>query len=112
MIYRVELTDRAGRDLASLYEEKHVDKSAAAARWYNGLEKAVYTLQTLPRRCPAAPEARKSKRPLRHLLYGRKPHVYRVIYEIDEKEKAVRVLTIRHGAMEPAEVNRPKAEIR
>jgi hypothetical protein len=31
------------------------------------------------------PEAKKSKRPLRQLLYGRKPHVYRVIYEIDER---------------------------
>jgi mRNA-degrading endonuclease RelE of RelBE toxin-antitoxin system len=28
--------------------------------------------------------------------------VYRVIYEIDDENKPVRVLTIRHGAMEPA----------
>jgi mRNA-degrading endonuclease RelE of RelBE toxin-antitoxin system len=36
---------------------------------------------------------------LRHLLYGAKRDVYRVIYEIDEAHKAVRVLTIRHAAM-------------
>lgn len=38
------------------------------------------------------------KRPLRHLLYGKKPHVYRVLYEIDEPQRTVWVLTIRHGA--------------
>lgn len=107
MAYRVELTDRAARDLASLYEEKHADEFDAAARWFNGLEKAVGTLENLPRRCPAAPESTKTGRPLRHLLYGRKPHVYRVIFEIDETQKAVRILTIRHGARQefnPAEL--------
>lgn len=47
------------------------------------------------------------KRKLRHLLYGRKPHVYRVIYEIDESSCTVWVLTIRHGSrkkMGPAEL--------
>jgi plasmid stabilization system protein ParE len=98
MAYRVELTERAARDLADLYEEKHADEFDAAARWFNGLEKAAGTLENLPRRCPAAPEARKTGRPLRHLLYGRKPRVYRVIFEIGEPQKVVRILTIRHGA--------------
>jgi toxin ParE1/3/4 len=52
-----------------------------------------------------APEAAKSRRPLRHLLYGKKPHVYRVIYDIDEQRQLVTVLTIRHGAREPAELH-------
>ena len=51
-----------------------------------------------PNRCPVAPETRKLKRNLRHLLYGKKPHVYRVIYEIEEQRQTVWVLTIRHGA--------------
>jgi len=98
MPYRVEFTDRAARDLASLYEEKHADEFEDAARWFNGLEKAVGTLESLPRRCSAAPEGKKAGRPLGHLLYGRKPHVYRVVFEIDEPQKAVKILTIRHGA--------------
>jgi toxin ParE1/3/4 len=102
MEYRVELTDRAFRDLAILYEEKHVEESKAAARWFNGLEQAVDTLQSLPHRCSAAPESKKARRKLRHLLYGKKPHIYRVIFEIDEPRKVVTVLTIRHGAMETA----------
>jgi toxin ParE1/3/4 len=98
MTYRVELAYRAVRDLEILYMEKNAAESQAAARWYNGLEEAVYTLGTHPHRCPVAPEARKAKRKLFHLLYGKKPHIYRVIYEVDERQKTVWVLTIRHGA--------------
>jgi hypothetical protein len=32
------------------------------------------------------------------LLYGHKPHVYRVIYRVLEKQMQVNVLYIRHGA--------------
>jgi toxin ParE1/3/4 len=98
MAYSVEFAARAARDLEILYVKKNVAESHAAARWYNGLEEAVYALETRPNRCPVAPEARKLKRNLRHLLYGNKPHVYRVIYEIEEQRQTVWVLTIRHGA--------------
>jgi toxin ParE1/3/4 len=98
MRYRVEFSARAARDLEILYVEKNVAESLAAARWFNGLEEAVYALGTRPDRCPVAPEARKLKRKLRHLLYGKKPHVYRVIYEIEKERQTVWVLTIRHGA--------------
>jgi toxin ParE1/3/4 len=58
-------------------------------------------LANLPRRCPVAPESKRAGEPLRHLLYGNKPHVYRVIYEIDELDKVV-YAPIRHGAMDEA----------
>ena len=98
MTYLVELANRAVRDLGVLYAEKNAAESQAAARWYNGLEEAVHTLAKFPYRCPVAPEARKIKRKLLHLLYGKKPRVYRVIYEVDERRQTVWVLTIRHGA--------------
>jgi plasmid stabilization system protein ParE len=100
MAYLVELADRAARDLEYLYEQIHAAESAAAAHWFNGLEKAIYTLERFPRRCPIAPESKKTNRSLRHLLHGRKPNVYRIIYQIDEPHKVVRVLTIRHAAMD------------
>ena len=100
MAYLVELTLRAERDLDYLYQRISADDSAAAARWFNGLERAIYTLERLPRRCPVAPESKRTKRHLRHLFYGAKRDVYRVIYEIDEPHKLVRILTIRHTAMD------------
>jgi plasmid stabilization system protein ParE len=100
MAYLIEFSALAARDLEVLYVEKNASESAAAARWYNGLEEAVDALRWYPHRCPPAPEARERemKRKLRHLLYGKKPHVYRVIYELDEPRQAVWVLTIRHGS--------------
>ncbi|MGD0224533.1 MAG: type II toxin-antitoxin system RelE/ParE family toxin [Terriglobia bacterium] len=98
MTYLVESAARAVRDLESLYVEKNAAESHAAARWFNELELAVYALASYPHRCPIAPEARRAKRKLRNLPYGKKPHVYRVIYEVDESRQAVLVLTIRHSA--------------
>jgi len=94
MAYLVRIAARAGRDLASLYEEIHVRGSAAARRWYAGLKRAILSLSTQPNRCPVTPENKK----LRHLLYGHRPHVYRVIYRVDERRERVDVLHIRHGA--------------
>jgi toxin ParE1/3/4 len=105
MAYRVELTDRAARDLELLYLEKNAAESQAAARWYNRLEKAVSALGRYPYRCPVAPESRRMKRKLWHLLYGKKPHIYRVIYEIDEQQQTVWVLTIRHAARRKAKAS-------
>jgi toxin ParE1/3/4 len=98
--YQVELTLRAERDLEHLYDRILANDSASASRWFNGLEETIQTLERLPRRCPIAPESRKAKRRLRHLLYGAKRDVYRIIFEINESSKIVSVLTIRHTAMD------------
>ena len=94
MAYRVNFTLRAERDLILLYEDIHGAESATARLWYQGLKQAILTLERLAHRCPRTPENKQ----LRHLLCGRKPHVYRVIYRIVERTKRVEVLHIRHGA--------------
>jgi toxin ParE1/3/4 len=94
MAYLVKITPRAERDLALLYEAIHAERSEAALEWYRGLKRAILSLQEKPNRSPEAPE----KVGLRHLLYGHKPHIYRVIYRISGKQKCVEVLHIRHGA--------------
>jgi plasmid stabilization system protein ParE len=101
MAYHVEFAARAARDLEILYVEKNAEESQAAARWFNDLESAAFSLATYPNRCPLAPEGKKLKRGLRHLLFGNKPHVYRIIYEVDERRITVSVLHIRHGARKP-----------
>lgn len=93
--YLVRITPRAQRDLAILFRDIHAADSDSAMKWYKGLRAACLTLEKLPNRCPATPENPK----LRHLLFGRKPHVYRVIYRVHENDKRVNVLHIRHGAM-------------
>jgi len=94
MPYLVDITSRAERDLVRLYEEIDAGHSDAALQWYRGLKEAILSLEERPNRCPATPENRQ----FRHLLYGHKPHVYRVIFHVLERQKHVEVLHIRHGA--------------
>ena len=81
---------RAERDLAGLYRWIGARSSDAARKWYRGLREGIRSLRTSPQRCPATPE----NKDLRHLLYGRTPHAYRVIYRVAESRKEVEVLHI------------------
>lgn len=96
--YNVEFTQRAEFDLKEIYREKRAAESQAAYQWLVRLRLAIDGLETLPHRCPLAPDLIGTHREMRQLLYGQKPHIYRVLYEIDENQHVVRVLTIRHGA--------------
>lgn len=94
MAYLVDLSARAERDLALLYLQINAEDSDAALKWYRGFKKAILSLEEQPNRCPVTPENDK----FRHLLYGNKPHIYRAIYRVLEKQSRVEVLHIRHGA--------------
>jgi toxin ParE1/3/4 len=96
MAYLVELSTRAEQDLIHIAQRISTGESAAAARWFDGLDKAISSLENFPRRCPITPESKKTKQGLRHLLYSS----MRIIYEIDEARELVRVVTIRHSAMD------------
>lgn len=94
MAYLVNVTVRAERDLAQLFEDIHAADSESARRWYRGLKKTILSLERFPNRSPVF----RGRGNLRALLYGRKPNVYRVIYRVLEKQREVQVLHIRHGA--------------
>jgi toxin ParE1/3/4 len=93
MAYLVNVTPRARRDLEALYLAINAGYSDAAFRWFNGLERTLLTLEENPERCPVTPEDAN----LRHLLYGKKPHTYRVIYRLARRCE-VDVLHVRHWA--------------
>lgn len=96
MAYPVNITARASRDLFRIYEEIEAAESGTALKWYLGLKKAIESLEQMPMRCPVIRENRR----LRHLLYGHKPYVYRIIFRVRERPKRVDVIHIRHGARE------------
>jgi toxin ParE1/3/4 len=97
MAYRVELTTRAIRNLRRICRNIDAAGSEQARAWLNGLEAAVLSRDEHPARSPVTPEDSK----LRHLLYGRRRHVYRIIYAIDERSGVVTVLHIRPGSRQP-----------
>lgn len=94
MDYLVKVTPRAEGDLTSLYLQINATDSERARHWYFALTDAILGLREMPNRNSTT---RENKR-LRHILYGKKPNVYRVIYRVTEKRRLVEVLHIRHGA--------------
>lgn len=82
----VNLTLRA---LAQLFEDINAVNSETALKWYRGLKEAIPTLREQPNRCAVTPESKR----LRHLPYGDKSYIYRVIYRILEKQKRGRSAT-------------------
>jgi plasmid stabilization system protein ParE len=68
-------------------------------RWFLGLEKAIDGLADMPERCPLAPENGRVPFEVRHLLYGRAPNVYRILFTIEGG--TVYILHIRHSRRRP-----------
>jgi plasmid stabilization system protein ParE len=103
MEFLVSITSRAERDLAYLYERINAESSVAALKWYRGLKIAILSLERHPNRGRVT--RRKDK--LRQLLYGNKPHIYRVIFRVLERQREVEVIHIRHSArrkLKPSDV--------
>ena len=102
MPYRVELARNAEAELEELYLWVIEQAPTQGAVWFNGLERAILSLERFPRRCRVATESFDPKRPIRVLNHGRGPHVYRVLFTIDESAELVNVLHVRRGARKRA----------
>ncbi len=96
MAFRVETTARAKGDLDVILRWLLSRQAGdAAQRWFQGLTDAVASHSNFPSRCSLAPESTIFPFEVRQLIYGRKPHAYRVLFTIEGD--AVVVLHIRHG---------------
>ena len=98
MAYRVSLAAPAETDAYAAFERIREAASMHAEKWLTGLFKAIFSLEELPARCPAIPEAKELGYPARHLLYGKGKGVYRIIFHIHEEEQHVRVLRVWHAS--------------
>jgi toxin ParE1/3/4 len=94
MTYEVRLSRRAVSDLEAIYDDKSVQLSPPAATWYLGLRDLIFSLEVSPYRGTIA----RDKPTLRQLLYGNKPHIYRILYTVDEPSATVNIAQVRHGA--------------
>jgi toxin ParE1/3/4 len=100
MNFRVEYTSEAEADSNGILDWLISQYAGLTGlRWFEGLEKAIASLARAPQRCPLAPESRSFPFEVRHLLYGRRPHVYRIIFTI-EADRVV-ILHIWHGRRRP-----------
>ena len=87
---------RAAADAERIYRWVVQAAPLAGQEWYNRLIDTLYSLAEFPERCEAVEQLSKPDRQIRKLLYGRKPHTYRVYFDV--AGTTVRILPIRHGA--------------
>jgi plasmid stabilization system protein ParE len=96
MTFRVETTEQAERDTLNILDWLISEQAGQAGlRWFEGLEHAIASLAQMPMRCSVVPEQNLFPFEVRHLLYGRKPHIYRVVFTIENQ--TVYVLHVWHG---------------
>jgi plasmid stabilization system protein ParE len=96
MAFRVEISAQAERDAEAILEwllTQHTGQ--AGIDWFLALDDAFESLAQFPERCSIAPENSRFPFEVRQLLYGTKPHIYRILFTIEVN--TVHVLHIRHG---------------
>jgi plasmid stabilization system protein ParE len=98
MAYRVEIARRAEADLEKLSAWVVERAPLQGARWFNGLERAILSLDQHPKRFPVATESVDADHPVRALTYGRRPYTYHIFFTVDDDDRLVRVLHVRRGA--------------
>ena len=94
MKYVVITEPQAEADMAEAYRWIAINSPFHAAKWVQGMEAAILSLDWSPQRCSRAPEADTFGKDIRQLLQGN----YRILFTICET--TVHVLHVRHGARE------------
>ena len=108
MKYVVQLTETAKSDAKAAYGWLKV-RTSHSDRWLDGLLNAIESLGEFPQRCSLAREHKDFQDEIRHLLYGKRPHVYRVLFIV--RGDVVSVLHIRHAArqrLKPSDLHFPE----
>lgn len=93
--YTVNLMSRALRDLDGIYAyiAKTLLEPETALKLVDTLEGEILTLDSMPYRCPERQTGAYANKGYRQLLVKN----YTVVYRIDEKQKAVIIVTVRYS---------------
>ena len=96
MQFQVIITPSAKADIFEInawFLENYPD---LAERWLWEISEAVTSLSKFPERCPVSPESEAFDVIVRQLLHGKRPHIYRILFSIqDDKVYILRVRSTR-----------------
>lgn len=93
--YSVKLMSRALRDLDGIYEyiAKTLLEPETAMKLIDRIEKAIYSLETMPKRCPERKVGAYANRGYRQLFVEN----YTAVFRVDEAKKDVIVIAVRYA---------------
>lgn len=97
--YRIIVQPEARRNIEQAYKWIKEESPSNAADWFNGMLKAISSLETLPTRCALAPEGKSIGHEIRQLLYGKRGNAHRILFAIRTNE--VHILHVRHNKRQP-----------
>jgi plasmid stabilization system protein ParE len=108
MKYSIEVTSTAKQEAGEAFAWLSERAPYEADEWFHGLVDAMAGLSEFPNRWPLAREDDALGQEIRQLLYGKRPHIYRVLFIV--RKSTVHVLHVRHGAraaLAPDEITFP-----
>jgi hypothetical protein len=71
-----------------------------AEKWLWGISQAITSLSKLPERCPISSESEAFDVIVRQLIYGKKPHIYRILFSVqDDKVYILRVRSTKQRSL-------------
>jgi plasmid stabilization system protein ParE len=94
MEYLVSLGQGAAQDLENIYQCVGAESGEAALAWFNGLVEAIHSLERFPEKGEIFPAGKV----VRQLPFGKNPHICRIIYSMDYRNRAVNVVCIWRNA--------------
>lgn len=95
--FRVILSPEAATDLEAIYAYIAQDSPANAAKMVERVLAAIEDLRATPHRAVIEHSSPRLTRPVRSIAV--RPYI--VYFRIDEPQRTIRVLTVRHGARRP-----------
>lgn len=107
MAYQIKITTPAENDIYSAFDRVKKLAPSVSEKWLRGIFKSIFTLTEMPDRCPMAPESETLGVPIRHLLFGKRSAIYRIIFDIQNEPKVeplVRVLRVWHGKKDEIQI--------
>ncbi|HEY0457545.1 MAG TPA: type II toxin-antitoxin system RelE/ParE family toxin [Pyrinomonadaceae bacterium] len=100
MQFQVVITPSAKADIFEINTWLLENYPDLAEKWLWGMSEAVTSLSKFPERCPISPESEAFDETVRQLIYGKKPHTYRILFSIqDEKVYILRVRSTRRQSL-------------
>ena len=91
--YEVIVTPEAEAGITAAFRYIHNNSPRNASKWLRALYSKISTLESFPGRCSIARERDYFEEELRQLVF--KSH--RIVFQIEEKSRIVRVLYFVHG---------------
>ncbi len=92
MLFQVIITPSAKANIFEVNTWLLENYPDAAEKWLWGISQAVTSLSKFPERCSVSSESEAFDVVVRQLIYGKKPHIYRILFSIkDEKVYILRV---------------------